>query len=142
MTEQTSAALDEGRLHDFIGRMLGDLGGAFSVGLVRMGEQLGLYKALNEKGPLTSQELATETRTAERYIREWLSHQAASNYVAYDQATGKFNLTPEQAAVFAHDDSPVYMLGAFDAAVAALDSASQVQNAFHTGEGLGWGDHS
>jgi SAM-dependent methyltransferase len=142
MAEQTSAALDEGKLHDFLGQMLGDLGGAFSVGLVRMGEQLGLYKALNEKGAMTSQELATETRTAERYIREWLSHQAASNYLSYDEATGKFALPPEQAAVFANEDSPVYMLGAFDAAVAALDSASHVQNAFHTGEGLGWGDHS
>ena len=142
MTDRTSTTIDESKLHEFIGQILGDLGGAFSVGLVRMGEQLGLYKALNENGPMTSKELANTTRMAERYVREWLSHQAASNYLSYDQASKKFALPPEQAEVFAEEDSPVYMLGAFDTAVAALDSARKVQEAFHTGEGVGWGDHS
>ena len=142
MTDRTSTTIDESKLHEFIGQILGDLGGAFSVGLVRMGEQLGLYKALNENGPMTSKELANTTRMAERYVREWLSHQAASNYLSYDQASKKFALPPEQAEVFAEEDSPVYMLGAFDTAVAALDSARKVQEAFQTGEGVGWGDHS
>ena len=42
--------VDETKLNDFIGKMLGDLGGAFSVPMVRMGDRLGLYKALNESG--------------------------------------------------------------------------------------------
>lgn len=142
MANPTTPPIDEARLHAFIGQMLADLGGAFSVGLVRMGEQLGLYKALYEHGPMTSQELADTTRTAERYVREWLAHQAASNYLSYEPATGKFTLPAEQAMVFAAEDSPVNMLGAFDAAVAALESAPKIQGAFHTGEGVGWGDHS
>ena len=134
--------VNEEKLHAFVGGMLLDLAGAFSIGLVRMGNELGLYKAMLEAGPLTSQELATHTQTAERYVREWLSHQAASGYVSYEPDTEKFTLPPEQAMVFAVDDSPVNMLGAFELAVANLESAPKVQKAFHTGEGVSWGDHT
>jgi hypothetical protein len=47
--------VDEDKLNQLIGKMLGDLGGAFSVPMVRMGDRLGLYKAL-EKRPMTSKE--------------------------------------------------------------------------------------
>jgi hypothetical protein len=70
--------VDETKLNAFIGKILGDLGGVFSAPLVRMGDKLGLYKALKEKGPMTPTELAAKTNVAERYAREWLSHQAAS----------------------------------------------------------------
>ena len=65
--------LDEAKLNEFIGKMLGDLGGAFSVPMVRIGDRLGLYKALNEGGAMSSSELATKAGIAERYAREWLS---------------------------------------------------------------------
>jgi len=42
--------VDEAKLHQFIGQMLSDLGGAASIGLVRIGDSLGLYKALHIKG--------------------------------------------------------------------------------------------
>ena len=142
MTDQSAVQLNEEVLHEFVGQMLGDLGGAFSVALVRIGEQLGLYEALRDHGPMTAKELADKTRTAERYIREWTAHQAASNYISYDASSGKFTLPPEQAMVFATDDSPVNLLGAFDLAVAMLQGAPKVQEAFHTGEGVNWGDHS
>ncbi|MBV9906594.1 MAG: SAM-dependent methyltransferase, partial [Hyphomicrobiales bacterium] len=38
--------VDETRLNQFIGKILGDLGGAMSAPLVRMGDKLGLYNAL------------------------------------------------------------------------------------------------
>ena len=105
--------VDETKLNAFVGKILGDLGGALSVPMVRMGDKLGLYKALKEQGPMTPGELAAKTKVAERYAREWLSHQAASGYLEYDSATGKFTLPPEQAMVFADVDSPVYLLGGF-----------------------------
>jgi hypothetical protein len=57
---------------------------------------------------MTSKELATETGIAERYAREWLSHQAASGYLDYDPAPGASTMTPEQALVSADSNSPVY----------------------------------
>ena len=52
------AQLDQEKLNAFIGKMLGDLGGAFSVPTVRIGLRLGLFDALHEGGPATSDELA------------------------------------------------------------------------------------
>ena len=84
--------MDEEKLHKLLGQMLSDLGGAASVALVRMGDALGLYKTLHEKGSMTCEELASAAKVNPRYLREWLSHQAASNYVAYDPASRKFTL--------------------------------------------------
>ena len=134
--------VDESKLNAFIGKMLGDLGGAFSVPMVRMGDKLGLYKALKEQGPMTPEELAAKTKVAERYAREWLSHQASSGYLEFDSATGKFALPSEQAMVFADIDSPVYLQGAFDLAVAMVENQTKVEAAFRSGKGVGWGDQT
>ena len=134
--------MDETKLHQFIGKMLGDLGGALSVPLVRIGDRLGLYKALHANGPMTPGELAARTDIAERYAREWLSHQAASGYLEYDPGTGRFALPPEQAMVFAEPDSPVYMQGGFDLAASMMENQALVEPAFRTGKGVGWGEQS
>ena len=105
--------IDEGKLNTFIGQMLSDLGGASSIAMVRLGDTLGLYKAIHANGPMTSMELAEAAKVDERYLHEWLSHQAASNYLSYDAATGKFAMPAEQAMVFANEESPVYMMGGF-----------------------------
>src|ERR1043165_7941876 len=91
--------VDEGKLHQFLGQMLGDLGGAASISMVRIGDSLGLYRALHSKGSMTSKQLARETGVHDRYLREWLSHQAASNYLSYAPATQKSSLPREKAMV-------------------------------------------
>lgn len=134
--------IDEDKLNQFVGQMLGDLGGASSVAMVRLGEAFGLYRTLHAKGPMTSVELAQAAGVDERYLREWLSHQAASNYLAYEPAGAKFSVSPEQAMVFVNEDSPVYMMGAFDVMAAMLESQPQVQQAFKSGAGVAWGDQA
>src|ERR1700744_602417 len=99
-----------------------------------MGDKLGLYKALNEHGPMTSGELAMRTNVAERYAREWLAHQTSSGYPEYDPASGKFTLPPEQAMVFAKPDSPVYLQGGFDVAVVMMENQALVEPAFRSGK--------
>jgi 2-polyprenyl-3-methyl-5-hydroxy-6-metoxy-1,4-benzoquinol methylase len=135
-------AIDDAKLHQFVGQMLADLGGAVSVALVRMGDALGLYKTLHTSGPMTVAELAGAAGLNERYLREWASHHAASNYLSYDPATQKFALPEEQAMVFAVDDSPLNLIGAFDAVTAFLGNQEKVQPAFKTGGGVAWGDQS
>jgi hypothetical protein len=121
--------VDEAKLHQFVGQVLSDLGGAASVALVRIGDSLGLYKTMHEFGAMTAPELATAAGLNERYLREWLAHQAASHYVAYDPATRKFSLPPEQAMVFAIEDSPVFMPGAFSCMATLLDNQPKVEPA-------------
>ncbi len=134
--------IDESKLHDFVGKMLVDLGGAFSVPLVRIGEKLGLYKLLKAHGPIGASELATKAGIAERYTREWLSAQAASGYITYDAVSDAFSLSGEQAMVFAEDDSPVNLRGAYDVSAAMLENQPKVLEAFKTGKGVGWGDQA
>jgi 2-polyprenyl-3-methyl-5-hydroxy-6-metoxy-1,4-benzoquinol methylase len=131
--------LDEGKLQQFVGKMLGDLGGATSIALVRIGHSLGLYKVLEGAAPMTSAEFASKADIAERYAREWLSHQAASGYIIYDPACDTFELPPEQAMVFANENSPFFMMGAFDAAAAMIENQQEVGAAFKTGKGVAWG---
>lgn len=132
--------LDETTLNTFIGRVLGDLGGAVSIPLVRIGDALGLYAALDRLAQATPEELAVETDCHPRYIREWLAAQAASGYVTHDN--GRFSLTPEQAFVFATPDGPANLIGAFDTAAAMVENQAKVQAAFKTGRGVAWGDQA
>ncbi|MDO9708214.1 class I SAM-dependent methyltransferase [Paracraurococcus lichenis] len=128
------------RLNQFVGRMLGDLGGAASVPMVRLGDTLGLYKALHEGGPMTPRELAGRTCLHERYLREWLAHNAAAGYLSYDSTNGRFELPPEQAMVFVVEDSPVNLMGAFDIMEAWHSNQAQVERSFRTGGGVPWGN--
>ncbi len=132
--------IDQSKLAEFVGQVLGDIGGAVSVPLVRIGDALGLYRTLRDLGPISAEDLAAASGCAPRYLREWLSAQAASGYVTLEQ--GKFSLSPEQAMVFAEPDSPVNLIGAFDTAAAMVDNQVKVQAAFKTGKGVAWGDQA
>src|ERR1700719_4815436 len=77
-------ALDADKLNALIGEGLVDFGATFHAACVRIGDELGLYKGLAAGGAQTPAELAKRTGTAERYIREWLSAQAAGGLVTYD----------------------------------------------------------
>ena len=61
--------IDEAKLHALIGQMLGDLGGASSVAMVRIGDRLGLYRALHDGGGATCEALARRVKLDERYLR-------------------------------------------------------------------------
>ncbi|QFG36235.1 methyltransferase family protein [Paracoccus pantotrophus] len=131
---------DETILNELVTRVLGDLGGAVSVPLVRIGDALDLYRTLARIGPVDADALAEAAGCAPRYLREWLAAQAASGYVHHE--AGRFSLTPEQALVFAEPDSPVNLIGAFDTAAAMAENQAKVQAAFTTGRGVAWGDQA
>src|SRR5258708_473774 len=134
--------IDNGKLGALVGKMLGDLGGAFSVPTVRIGFRLGLFDALHRHGAACSAELAARTGLAERYVREWALAQASNGYIAFDPEQERFSLTPEQAMVFAVKDSPVYLEGAFDVAAAMVEGQPKVEAAFRNGRGVAWGESS
>ncbi len=96
-------AINQDKLHEFLGKAIVDVGATFNAALIRIGDKLGLYKALASGGPQTPAELAKRTGTAERYVREWLSAQAAGGYVTYDSSNGRFHLSEEQAFAMADE---------------------------------------
>ena len=72
------------KLNELVGKLVGDLGAAIAGASILLGDRLGLYKAMADGAPVTSSELAKKTGLHERYVREWLSGQAASGYIDYD----------------------------------------------------------
>ena len=136
MNTTQAPALDMDKLNAFIGRFVTDLGAAVHTGMVVIGEKLGLYKALAD-GPMTSAELAAKTQTDERYLREWLSSQAAGSYITYDEKADKFSLSEEQAFTLAKEDSPAYLPGAFELALGSLAAVPRIADSFRTGAGMG-----
>jgi SAM-dependent methyltransferase len=134
-------ALDMDKLNAFIGQFVMDLGAAVHTGMVVIGEKLGLYKTLASSGPIKSAELAARTKTDERYLREWLSSQAAGGYITYDEKTNEFSLSEEQAFALAREDSPAYLPGAFELALGSLAAVPRIADSFRTGAGMGWHEH-
>jgi len=132
--------VNEDKLNTLLGQVIGDLGAAYSVSLVRLGDRLGLYKAVHEGGPATSDELPARTGLNARYLREWTAQQAASNYLEYDGATGRFTLPLEHAMVFVDPNSPVYLMGGFDNMLATIENEPKVEAGFRSGDGVAWGD--
>ena len=133
-------AINEDKLNEFMARFVGDIGAVMHAATVAVGDQLGLYKALAE-GPATAEELARRTQTDARYLREWLSAQAASGYVQYDPASQRFSMTEEQAFALAQEGSPAFIAGAFQIAVAQFKAIPKMAQAMRTGLGLGWHEH-
>jgi SAM-dependent methyltransferase len=133
-------AIDEDKLNDFMGSFVRDLGAVMHAATVVLGDRLGLYKAMAD-APLSAEALAAKTETDPRYLREWLSAQAASGYVTYDPDSERFSLSEEQAFTLAQEGSPAFIPGAFEIAVAQFKAIPKMISTFRTGLGLGWHEH-
>jgi SAM-dependent methyltransferase len=133
--------IDQAKLEQFAGQAVGDMAAAISGLLVHIGDQLGLYRAMAGAGPVTSETLAERTGTTARYVREWLSNQAAGGYVTYRPEDGTFELPPEHAAVLADENCPVFLGGAYEGIAACYSDYGHIIDAFRTGRGVGWEQH-
>jgi SAM-dependent methyltransferase len=130
------------KLNALMGKLVNDLGVSLGGASILLGDRLGLYKAMADGAPVTPSDLAKKSKLHERYVREWLSGQAASGYIDYDTEKDAFSLTPEQAMAFAEEDSPAFFAGAFDVVQSIFLDEPKVADAFRTGKGVGWHEHS
>jgi 2-polyprenyl-3-methyl-5-hydroxy-6-metoxy-1,4-benzoquinol methylase len=132
--------MDETKLTEFVEKAVGDVGALLGGAMVVIGDKLGLYRAMAGAGPLTPAELAVRTGTAERYVREWASAQAARGYLTYDGA-GRFSLPDEHAVPLTDETSPACVIGAFEIAVGSVYATDAIAERFRTGTGFSWGAH-
>jgi 2-polyprenyl-3-methyl-5-hydroxy-6-metoxy-1,4-benzoquinol methylase len=119
-------------------RLLGAMTGAATTAMVAVGDQLGLYRALADGGPATQDELAARTGTAARYLREWLSQQAAAGFLAYREGDGRYTLPAEAAAVLADEASPAFLAGGAAITRGWFAGIDRLAEAFRTGAGIPW----
>jgi len=133
--------MDEQKLEERAGKAMADFGSGIAVLLIGIGDELGLWRALAEAGPVTSVQLAERTGYAERYLREWLAALAANGYLAYDPQTQTFAVSEEDALILADENSPAFLGGLFASWAPLSRGADRLAHAFRTGEGIGWHEH-
>ena len=138
----TSPLIDEERLNALLGQAVVEFGATVNAALIVIGDRLGLYRELAAGGPLTSAELAARTGTAERYVREWCNAQAASGWVEYDAGTAPLRVSPRAGADVRRPGSPAFVGGAFQLALGSAAAQDHIAEAFTSGEGFGWHEHS
>jgi len=131
--------MDEAKLHEFMGKLVTDMGGAAMIANVILGEELGLYRAMADSNPITPEALAAKTGCNRRLIREWLHAQAAAGYVEHME--GQFRLPPEQALALAVEDSPVYVAGGAVVLASLFLDKDKLITAMRSNGALAWGDH-
>jgi SAM-dependent methyltransferase len=141
-TIETGVEVDTDKLMQFVFRAVDEVGATLNTALVVLGDKLGLYRALAGTDGLTPAELAERTGTAERYVREWLNNQAAGGYVAYDPASGRYSLPPEQTIALTDSDSPAYLPGFFQIALGSVIDSPRIVEAATRGNGVGWHEHT
>ena len=127
--------IDPEKLDETIKHVFGMLSGAVVSGMIYLGDRLGLYRALADAGPHTSDELAEKTGLHERWVREWLRAQAAAGLIDYP-GDGKFELSPEASAVLGDEDHPRFAAGGFCGLPARFAVIEKLPESFRTGIGL------
>ena len=133
--------LDTDKLEALSGKVVTDITGAIGVLLSYIGDQSGVYRALEAHGPCTASQLANATGLNERYLQEFLSSNAGSGYITYDGQANEFSITPEQAAVFVKEGDPTCVQGFIQAVVSQYATHNTALEVFKTGRGRPWSEH-
>ncbi|MEO5494772.1 MAG: class I SAM-dependent methyltransferase [Sphingomonas sp.] len=133
-------AIDQAKFEALFGKVLTNIGGTMSLLMAYMGDRLGLYTALAKTSPATSAEVAAAAGIEERYVREWLSANAAAGYVDYDGEL--FTLSPEAELIFASDGDPRCLQGFIEAVKSTYDDEAKSTAAIREGRGFSWGERS
>jgi ubiquinone/menaquinone biosynthesis C-methylase UbiE len=137
-TNQTEP--DEAQAAELNGRLFVATVEAIELAAVVLGDRLGLYKALADRGPQTAAELARATGINPRYAREWLEQQAVAGFIAVeedgDDEARRYSLPRAHAPVLLDPDHPLYALPLAELVPMLGKVDDQLTEAFHTGAGV------
>jgi len=92
------ADFDSAKAEAFAGRIVTALNDGALCLMMSIGHRTGLFDALREAPPATSEEIATRAKLQERHVREWLGAMVCAGVVEVDPETVRYKLPPEHAA--------------------------------------------
>jgi len=133
--------LDQQKLEAYVQKVMGNITAGMTTVISAVGDKLGLYQAIHKLHSTTSEELARETSLSERWLREWLRHQACAGLIEYEADSDRFSLSPEAVVVLLDETHPSNFAGGFEGIVSTFGSLPQLAEAFHSGLGLSYDDH-
>jgi ubiquinone/menaquinone biosynthesis C-methylase UbiE len=131
--------IDPAKVEEQTLKLMGYFGGAVTSMMIWLGDELGLYRAMAGAGPLTSERLAEKTALSERWLREWLSQQAAAGILGYRD--GAFELSPETALLLADESTPASAIGFLASLPDMLEVSRGLPECFRTGLGRKYDEH-
>ena len=136
----------EARRDELVGRLFGATLGALDLLNIYVGDKLGLYRTLAERGPLTSGGLAEAAGIHERYTREWLEQQAASGILDVDDAGAdalvrSYSLPPGHDEALTDETSLNFVTPLGRAVVGCMRPIDALLEAFRTGDGVPYADY-
>jgi 2-polyprenyl-3-methyl-5-hydroxy-6-metoxy-1,4-benzoquinol methylase len=129
-------AFDSRKAEAFGGRLMGHLNsGAFCL-MASIGHRTGLFDAMRDQPPMTSDALARRAGLNERYVREWLGAMVTSGVVDVDPDTVAFSLPAEHAA-FLTRAAAADNVGVFTQYISLLGSVEDaIVDCFRNGGGV------
>ncbi len=126
----------------FADRILGTLNQGMLSVMVSMGHRTRLFDVMADGEPRTSQELASEARLNERYVREWLGAMVVGEIVDRDVANNSYRLPLEHASWLSRK-SPTSNLAAFAQYIPVVASVEdKVLHCFENGGGVPYSEYS
>ena len=138
----TTQMVDEDRLQEFMGQMVGYMtGGAMCFG-VWLGDELGLYRVMADGEPRTAEQIAEATGCNQRLTREWLDAQVAGGLLHWDRSTDRYDMTAEANMALADENSPAFVARAMNAFGSMFLDLDKIAGAFRGDGSLAWGDHN
>lgn len=130
------------KLEALAGKVIGDVAGALSLYMAYLGDQAGLFDAIDGGGRMTVDQIAEKTGLNPKYLHEWLGSVCAAGYVTYHSEDETFSLSEEQALVLGREGQPACMQGFIMAIVSQYEEHEKATEIFKSGKGRPWGDHS
>ena len=108
---------------------------------IHLGKELGLYAALQSRGPLTPPELASAAGIALRYAREWLEQQAVAGLLDVTGALAaaddrRYSLPQEHVNALVTEDHPSHLAPLAQMVAGIGGALDRVVEAYRTGDGV------
>jgi 2-polyprenyl-3-methyl-5-hydroxy-6-metoxy-1,4-benzoquinol methylase len=125
----------------FAERVMNSVAGALALFTGYIGDRLGLYTALAQNGPMTSEQLAQRTGTHERYIREWLEQQTVAGFLSVDNPEAgafdrQYRMPAGHGEVLTDTESLEYLAPVFQLIAGIAKPLPEILEAFRTGKGV------
>jgi ubiquinone/menaquinone biosynthesis C-methylase UbiE len=128
--------LNQDRVKQFAGKMVGILNSGMLAIMISVGRQTGLFETLAGLPPSTSEEIAKAGALNERYVREWLASMVTGGIVEYDEESQTYTLPREHAAVVTKAAGPRDMSRFMQYLPMLAEVEQDIIECFHRGGGL------
>jgi 2-polyprenyl-3-methyl-5-hydroxy-6-metoxy-1,4-benzoquinol methylase len=101
--------------------------------MIFLGDQVGLYRAMDGTGPLTSRALAERAGLHPRWVQEWLHAQVCAGLLHYDPTHQTYELPAAGAQVLARETSPDFCVGGFHLIWPLLSNLERLKASMQSG---------